>query len=121
MDAAFADVMHPACEIVTPSGTHTGSASMAQYGQTLFRAFPDMVHRVVHAVQAGEWVAAEVRITGTHDGPLAMPSGVLPASGRRIDYTVANFCQFKDGRLIRIRQYHDRMELLAQLGLLDGS
>jgi predicted ester cyclase len=62
-------------------------------------------------------VAAEVRFSGTHTGPLAMPGGELPPSGKRIEMPAADFITVANGQITAWRVYIDMGTFMRQLGL----
>jgi steroid delta-isomerase-like uncharacterized protein len=84
----------------------------------LFRGFPDATVRIQQRAFNGGRVSYELRLTGTHTGPLATPDGDVPATGRRIDLPAAVFADVDgDGRFRETRRYYDMAELMRQLGL----
>jgi predicted ester cyclase len=83
-------------------------------------AFPDIHHRVVRTVQAGDMVAIEVEITGTHTEPSRRPGGELPPTGQSIAFTAANFWRVADGRITRYHVYFDTATLMGQLSVGSG-
>ena len=96
-----------------------GFEPFLQYGNAFFRAFPDLHVELRNCVEQGDAVIAEAALTGTHTGPLAAPSGSeIPATNRRIDFTVADAFDVKDGKVTGHRVYFDQLVMMAQLGLL---
>jgi steroid delta-isomerase-like uncharacterized protein len=84
----------------------------------LFRSFPDATVKIQQRALNGGRVSYELRLTGTHTGPLATPDGEVPATGRRIDLPAAVFADVDgDGRFRETRRYYDMAELMRQLGL----
>jgi ketosteroid isomerase-like protein len=78
--------------------------------------FPD-VHRELLAVHAaGDVVAVELRIQGTHLGGFPTPIGELPPTGNRIDVPAADLWYLRDGRIERFNCYNAANVLLAQIG-----
>ncbi|MEX2553964.1 MAG: nuclear transport factor 2 family protein [Actinomycetota bacterium] len=85
----------------------------------VLRAFPDMNWQQVGAViEAGDRVAFVVMVEGTNDGPLAMPGGEMPATGRQMSYEAAVFWTLgSDGLITEERSYFDATGVAAQLGM----
>jgi steroid delta-isomerase-like uncharacterized protein len=108
----------PNCELYDVGLTMRGPEQIGQYLQGYFTAFPDMQLEVRRLIEDGESVAAEVRFTGTQTGPLAMPTGELPASGRKIDVEAADFITVQNGQITAWKVYLDSMIFLTQLGLM---
>ena len=82
------------------------------------RAFPDM-HRDLHNVYVdGDTVIVELSLQGTHDGPLALPMGVIPPTGKKMDAPCCDVFQLKDGKVHTFNCYPSATVMLAQLGVL---
>jgi hypothetical protein len=47
-------------------------------------AFPDLKHIVTHHVESEGTLALQLSVTGTHTGPMQMPQGAVPATGKKI-------------------------------------
>lgn len=95
-----------------------GFEPFSQYGSAFFRAFPDLHVEMHNCVEQGDAVIAEATLTGTHTAPLAAPSGEIPATNKRIELTVADAFDVKDGKVTGHRVYFDQMAMLTQLGLV---
>ena len=87
--------------------TFTGPAGLREWLATFRTALPDATTEIVHVIADGGRVAFEHVGRGTHDGPLATPSGEIPPTG-----------EVRDGRLARMTAYYDSATLLRQLGLM---
>ena len=59
----------------------------------------------------------EFRGIGTHTGPLATPMGVIPPTGRRVDFPLCDVWEVRDGKVVSTHNYFDVMSLLGQLGI----
>ncbi len=80
-------------------------------------AFPDM-HRELHDVfVAGDVVTVELSLNGTHDGPLALPSGTIPATGREMQTPCCDVFRLKDGKVKSFHCFSAGTILLSQLGV----
>ncbi len=64
--------------------------------------------------------AGEIRMTGTHTGPLATPTGgEVPPTNKRIEVKGAGFVRLNEkGEILEERRYYDVGALLRQLGLM---
>lgn len=98
--------------------TMTTKAQLRGFLEMWLRGFPDLHHEVVHAIEAGDSVALELRVHATHSGPFATPSGDVPATGRKLLIESADIVTVKDGRIKSWHVYNDRMAMMGQLGLL---
>lgn len=101
--------------------TLRGPEQIGQYLQSYFTAFPDLSIEVRRLIVDGNSVAAEVRFRGTQTGPLAMPTGELPASGRTMDIEAADLITVEDGKITTWRVYLDTVLFMTQLGLMPNA
>ena len=81
-------------------------------------ALPDLRHEIVNVVEAGNQIAVELRITGTHTGPLVTPEGVMGPTGRSLELRSCDMITVRDGRIASWRAYFDQLSFLGQLGLV---
>jgi ketosteroid isomerase-like protein len=101
------------------------SAGQKYYGEDIgktvdiyARAFPDM-HRELYSVYvSGEVVIVELSLNGTHKGPLALPAGMIPATGNEIHAPCCDVFHLVDGRVKSFHCYTAATILLSQLGVL---
>jgi steroid delta-isomerase-like uncharacterized protein len=107
----------PTCELTEPGVHMRGPEQIAGYLQTFITAFPDVKIEPQTMLEVDDMVAAEIRFTGTHTGPLAGPGGELPPTGRRVDLPGADFLTVSNGQVTAWRVYYDAGTLMAQLGL----
>ena len=86
----------------------------------ILRAFPDMRwEQVGDAIEAGGRAAFVVAVKGTNDGPLSMPAGEVPPTGRTVAYESAVLWSVdSDGLVAEERSYFDATGVAAQLGLM---
>ena len=90
--------------------------------QRLQATFPDFELHTVRTFGQGEWVAAEYTMTGTHEGPLAVPGGQdIPPTHKSVSIPVSTQVRFVDGKIVEEHIYFDRATMLAQLGVETGS
>lgn len=97
-----------------------GREAIRRDAEAFCRTFPD-VHCDLQGevLEGGDWAAFQLRMTGTNQGPLAMPQGEQPATGRKVETELAIFCQLGQDGLIRSEhRYIDMLGILAQLGLM---
>src|SRR3954447_21059703 len=81
-------------------------------------AFPDLHHDVRDAVEAGDTVAIELHVRGTHRGTMVTPQGEVPATGREVLWQSADYLKIRDGRVASWHAYTDQLAVLEQLGLM---
>lgn len=79
------------------------------------RAFPDLRHEVLQCIEYGDRAAFELRLSGTHTGPLNTPVGDVPASGTAAVWHSADLVTVEDGLITTWRIYYDQVGVLAQI------
>jgi steroid delta-isomerase-like uncharacterized protein len=95
-----------------------GPAGLAGWLTWFKTALPDASTELIDVIGDGP-LFATVRVgRGTNTGPLMMPSGEVPPTGRSIEIEVAEVLRFEDGKIRELRAYYDSATLMRQLGLL---
>jgi steroid delta-isomerase-like uncharacterized protein len=97
----------------------TGRDAIEQDFVEFLRAFPNLKMTVVGGLlEEGDAVAGVFQVEATHRGPLALPSGEIPATGRQLSFEGAAFTRYNDrGEVIEQRRYFDVAGQLSQLGI----
>jgi len=114
----YAAMLAPDVEARMGDLTSVGREAVVRTFATTKNAFPDLVVTFTHVVISGNEVAAELVERGTHTAALALPTGSIAATGRRMELKTAAFVRFGDDGLIRsIHDYIDRAAFREQLGL----
>jgi steroid delta-isomerase-like uncharacterized protein len=108
----------PDAAIVGPGVELHGSDQIIPWYQVFVTAFPDLRHEIRGTVQEGDACAVEVRVSGTHTGPLASPAGPIAPTGRRFAIDYVDIAHFENGRIKRESLYWDNQSFLTQLGLV---
>ena len=113
------ETMEPECEFAGPGSSFRGRKAIRAFVEAFHTAFPDVKHTFHNVYAIGDdTVVVEYTFAGTHNGPLRTPGGDLPPTGRRVSIRSAQVVEMRDGKAVALRTYFDRMELMAQLGLL---
>ena len=76
-------------------------------------SFPDIRWELVELVAVGDMLISRQIIRGTHKG---MFQGI-PATGKKIEISLMNWCQFRDGKIVTEREEYDTLGLMQQLGM----
>ena len=83
-------------------------------------AFSNM-HRELYRIYAdGNVVVVQLALQGTHDGPLQLPLGELPATGKKMDAPCCDVFELEAGKIKRFDCYPEGSVILAQLGVLNN-
>jgi steroid delta-isomerase-like uncharacterized protein len=99
--------------------TLRGHAEVREFLDWLWRAFPDTTfERVGDPLVASDGSRAAFwwRARMTNSGPIDPPG--IPATGKRIEYEGADFHEYRDGKVARLRIVFDMAHIVRQLGLL---
>ena len=83
-------------------------------------AFSNM-HRELYRIYAdGNVVVVQLALQGIHDGPLQLPFGVLPATGKQMDAPCCDVFELENGKIKRFDCYPEGSIIFAQLGVLNN-
>jgi ketosteroid isomerase-like protein len=112
----------------TPDGTFTDESlgvtyrgeELAQTVAVYARAFPDMHRELYRVFATGDTVIVELALQGTHLGPLALPSGTIQPTGKRMNAPCCDVFQLKDGKIQSFNCYPSGTVVLTQLGVLEN-
>ncbi len=98
---------------------HKGREAIKNVEKAVLRAFPDMQWRQLRPpLDVGDRVAVEIAAHAVHDGPMEMPGGEVPATGRAISFETGVFWLIgPDGLITEERSYFDATGVAAQLGI----
>jgi ketosteroid isomerase-like protein len=84
------------------------------------RAFPDMHRELIkfYVKDDENVVVVELSLNGTHNGPLGMPSGEIPATGKVINAPCCDVFHLENGKVKSFHCYTAATILLGQIGVL---
>ena len=110
----------------TESGTFTDQSVGITYrgqeiGKTVevyAKAFPDMHRELYRFFTVGDTVIVELALQGTHKGPLALPMGTIPPTGKRMDAPCCDVFRLKNNKIESFNCYPSGTVIMAQLGVL---
>jgi steroid delta-isomerase-like uncharacterized protein len=98
--------------------TWKGPGELPEQVENYARAFPDMHRELYRLYVSGNIVVVQLALQGTHLGPLNMPGGTLPATGKRIDAPCCDVFELVDGKIKRFDCYPEGTVILTQLGVV---
>lgn len=109
----------PDTELVLPGGINlSGPEQAAGILQVFWEAMPDAKVTVTNQVAAGDTIALESTLTGTHTGTFKTPKGEVPPSGNRIEVNAVAVKRIRDGKVASEHLYFDQLDFLQQLGAM---
>jgi ketosteroid isomerase-like protein len=101
------------------------SAGQKYYGQDIgrtvdiyARAFPDMHRELYNVYTTGDRVIVELSLNGTHKGPLELPAGTIPPTGKEMHAPCCDVFLLANGKVKSFHCYTAATILLGQLGVL---
>ena len=98
--------------------TYRGAKELGRTVEVYARAFPDM-HRELYAFYVfGDTVVVELALQGTHKGPLELPIGVIPPTGKQMNAPCCDVFQLTNGKITSFNCYPSGTVVLMQLGVL---
>ena len=119
--AGFAATFSHDAIVYTPAapGPLQGREAIEQDTRGWISAMPDMTLELEELLEDGSTNVLRLMFVGTHTGPLSMPAGEVPATGRRVSVPMAVFDRIgEDGLTAEEHRYLDIMGLAQQLGLV---
>jgi ketosteroid isomerase-like protein len=114
-------------DLFTPDGAFTDNSVGATYrGRQLAdpvrnygTAFSNMHRELDKIYSDGNVVVVQLALQGTHDGPLELPFGELPATGKHMDAPCCDVFELEGGKIKRFDCYPEGSIIFAQLGVLN--
>ncbi len=99
--------------------TYRGPDELPVQVENYARAFPDMHRELYRLYVSGDIVVVQLALQGTHLGPLNLPLGTLPPTGKRMDAPCCDVFELSDGKIKRFDCYPEGSVILTQLGVID--
>ena len=98
--------------------TYRGPDGLPVQVENYARAFPDMHRELYQLYVSGNIVVVQLALQGTHLGPLHLPTGTLPPTGKRMDAPCCDVFELADGKIKRFDCYPEGSMILTQLGVI---
>ena len=98
--------------------TFNSKKGFGDFMQTFKSAFPDIKIKHTNIVSNGNNVAVEFTARGTHNGPLQTPAGAIPPTGKTVDFNVAEFYVWENGKVVSMNNYQDAGSIMRQIGVM---
>ena len=80
-------------------------------------AFPDMHRELYRFYSTGDIVVVQLALQGTHLGPLTLPLGTIPPTGKKMDAPCCDVFELSNGKIKRFDCYPSGTVVLTQLGV----
>ena len=98
--------------------TWRGPDELPEQVENYARAFPDMHRELYHLYVSGDIVVVQLALQGTHLGPLHLPIGTLPPTGKRMDAPCCDVFELAGDKIKRFDCYPEGSIILTQLGVI---
>jgi predicted ester cyclase len=109
----------PDCDFRAPGIELRGPDGFLAWTRPFLEAFPDIHHHIGPIVAAGDGVAFELEIHGTHTEPLVTPEGALPPTQRPLHLSACNIWRLDEGGgIASYHVYFDQVAFMVALGLI---
>jgi len=108
------------CEVIdVPSGmTSRGPDGYKQVILFFEEGFPGSSIDITNLFATEDQAVVEFTGRGTNTGPLHMPTGDIPPTGRAVELRFCDVYRIRDGKIVSYRSYYDALGCLQQLGLI---
>ena len=116
--AAMVEVVDADCDVRMPGISFKGVPPLQQMLATYLVAFPNLRHDVKSCVEAGDTIALELEVSGTHSGPWQVPQGTIPATGKKLVWESCDYVRVRNGKIVSWHVYHDTLPFMTALGLI---
>jgi ketosteroid isomerase-like protein len=103
---------------VSAGRTYTGPSELGVAVELYAAAFPDMHRELYDVYVSGDVVVVELSLNGTHKGPLELPSGTVPPTGKTIKAPCCDVFHLENGKIKTFHCYTAATILLTQIGVL---
>jgi steroid delta-isomerase-like uncharacterized protein len=97
--------------------TYRGPSELGITVEIYAAAFPDMHREIYQIYSTDNIVVVQLALQGTHLGPLKLPGGTIPPTGKRMNAPCADVFELVDGKIKRFDCYPSGTVVLSQLGV----
>jgi ketosteroid isomerase-like protein len=114
---AWASRVAPDVRCDYPGASDLDAAAARAYCEAYLRAFSDLRFTVEKQIDDGDTQVVVWEAKGTHDGPLALPTGDAAPTGRKGTVRGVFISEWRGDKVRREQSFWNQIELLRQLGL----
>ena len=108
-----ADCVATSSSTPVPFTGHEGIKTWIENSRTMM---PDLVMAFPEVVVQGDKIVTVWTMTGTQTGPMVMPGGTLPPTGRKVSITGLSIDYIKDGKMAKEVVIFNALDMLMPLG-----
>jgi predicted ester cyclase len=108
-----ADAVATTSSMPTPYVGHEGIRKWIEITRAMM---PDMAMAFPEVIAVPGKIVTIWTMTGTNTGPMVMPGGTLPPSGRKVSITGLSIDYLKDGKFVKEIVIFNTLEMLMPMG-----
>jgi steroid delta-isomerase-like uncharacterized protein len=98
---------------------YRGPNELGKTVENYAKAFPDMHREIFRMYDSGDnFVVVQLALQGTHLGPLSLPRGTIPATGKKMNAPCCDVFELSDDKIKRFDCYPSGSIVLTQLGVI---
>lgn len=97
---------------------YRGPKELGRTVEIYAKAFPDMHRELYDIYVSGDVVVVELSLNGTHRGPLQLPIGTIPPTGKAMKTPCCDVFRLNNGKVQSFNCYTAATILLSQIGVL---
>jgi predicted ester cyclase len=101
-------------------GKEYRGADIGRTVEVYAKAFPDMHRELYSFYLSGDVVCVELSLNGTHKGPLVLPMGTIPATGKKMSTPCCDVFHIENDKVKIFHCYPEGTILLGQIGVLEN-
>jgi steroid delta-isomerase-like uncharacterized protein len=99
--------------------SYRGPGELGKTVENYAKAFPDMHREIYRMYDSGnDIVVVQLALQGTHLGPLRLPLGTIPATGKRMNAPCCDVFELSGDKIKRFDCYPSGSVVLTQLGVI---
>src|SRR5580658_5325141 len=101
-------------------GKEYRGADIGRTVEVYAKGFPDMHRELYNFYLTGDIVCVELSLNGTHKGPLVLPMGTIPATGKKMSTPCCDVFHIENDKVKSFHCYPMGTIIFEQLGVLEN-
>ncbi len=102
-----------------PTGTtSSGRDALRNFCLFFVDGFPGSFTEITNMVATEDHVVVEFIGRGVNTGPLHMPTGDVPPTGRSVEIHFCEVRRIANGKIVSLHSYYDALGFMQQLGFI---
>lgn len=95
---------------------YVGHEGVRKWIENTRAMLPDMVMTFPEVIAQGDKIATVWTLSGTNTGPMVMPGGTMPPSGKKVSITGLSIDYLRDGKFVKEVVVFNLLEMLMPMG-----